>query len=49
MSDVVMYSVHNGVATMLNRPDRLNALNDQMYERILAAFDRGDGDEMICR
>ena len=32
MAEQVQYSVERGVATItLNRPDKLNALNDDMY------------------
>jgi enoyl-CoA hydratase/carnithine racemase len=44
----VSYAVTGGVATItLNRPDKLNALNTAMYEALLAAFDRTDGDDEV--
>lgn len=48
MPDAVIYSVDDGVATItLNRPERLNALNDETYRGILTAFDRTDGDDQV--
>jgi enoyl-CoA hydratase/carnithine racemase len=47
-SAAVLYGVTDGVATItLNRPDRLNALNAEMYEGLLEAFDRTDADDSI--
>ena len=44
----VRYAVTDGVATItLNRPDKLNALNAEMYQALLAAFDRTDGDDEV--
>ena len=48
MADVVEYSVDDGVATItLNRPDKLNALNGEMYAGILAALDQTDADDNV--
>ncbi len=48
MTEVVEYSVEEGVATItLNRPDRLNALNGAMYQGLIEAFDRTDGDDQV--
>ena len=48
MAEAVAYSLTDGVATVtLNRPDRLNALNDEMYAGILAAFDQTDADDGV--
>jgi enoyl-CoA hydratase/carnithine racemase len=48
MAEVVEYSVEEGVATItLNRPDRLNALNGEMYEGIVAALDQTDNDDSV--
>src|SRR6202044_1801646 len=48
VTEVVQYSVENGVATItLNRPDKLNALNDDMYAGIKAALDRTDSDDGV--
>ena len=47
-NEAVQYSVTDGVATItLNRPDKLNALNGEMYEGLMAAFDRTDGDDGV--
>ena len=47
-SGVLLYDVADGVATItLNRPDRLNALNTEMYESLLEAFDRTDSDDNV--
>jgi enoyl-CoA hydratase/carnithine racemase len=48
MPDAVIYTVDDGVATItLNRPERLNALNNELYAGILAAFDRTDSDDQV--
>jgi enoyl-CoA hydratase/carnithine racemase len=48
MPDAVIYSVDDGVATItLNRPERLNALNNELYAGILAAFDWSDSDDQV--
>lgn len=48
MAQVVEYSVDGGVATItLNRPDKLNALNGEMYAGILAALDQTDADDNV--
>ena len=48
MPDAVLYSVRDGVATItLNRPDRLNAMNDEMFRGLLAAFDQTDADDSV--
>jgi enoyl-CoA hydratase/carnithine racemase len=48
VSEAVQYSVDDGVATItLNRPDKLNALNTEMYEGLLVALDRTDGDDSV--
>src|SRR5215469_17304047 len=48
MTETVLYSVDAGVATItLNRPDKLNALNTEMYEGLLAALDQTDNDDSV--
>ena len=48
MTEAVQYAVDAGVATItLNRPDKLNALNIDMYEGVLAALDQTDGDDNV--
>ncbi|HMH91450.1 MAG TPA: enoyl-CoA hydratase-related protein [Streptosporangiaceae bacterium] len=48
MAKAVQYSVTGGVATItLNRPDKLNALNTEMYHGLIEAFDRTDGDDAV--
>jgi 2-(1,2-epoxy-1,2-dihydrophenyl)acetyl-CoA isomerase len=44
----VLVSVDAGVATItLNRPDKLNALNPEMHERLRSAFELAAGDDAI--
>ena len=44
----VLYGQSGAIATLtLNRPDKLNALNDQMMEELLAAFDRVEEDTSV--
>jgi 2-(1,2-epoxy-1,2-dihydrophenyl)acetyl-CoA isomerase len=48
MSDTVLYEAADGVATLtLNRPDRLNAIGDDMLERLLAAAERAASDDDV--
>jgi enoyl-CoA hydratase/carnithine racemase len=48
VTEVVEYSVEDGVATIrLNRPEKLNALNGEMYAGIMAALDETDGDDSV--
>jgi enoyl-CoA hydratase/carnithine racemase len=48
VTDAVRYSVEDGVATItLNRPDKLNAMNGEMYSGLLAALDETDGDDRV--
>jgi 2-(1,2-epoxy-1,2-dihydrophenyl)acetyl-CoA isomerase len=48
MSEAVLFDVQSAVATItLNRPDRLNALNEDIHNGLRAAFDRIETDETI--
>jgi enoyl-CoA hydratase/carnithine racemase len=48
VTEVVEYSVDEGVATItLNRPDKLNALNRELYAGIMAALDQTDSDDAV--
>jgi 2-(1,2-epoxy-1,2-dihydrophenyl)acetyl-CoA isomerase len=48
MSDVVLSERHGNVlAIHFNRPDKLNALNDEMTEALLAALDEAKADSSI--
>ena len=48
MTEAVLYSISDGVATItLNRPDKLNAMNDAMYRGVLAALDETDSDDSV--
>jgi enoyl-CoA hydratase/carnithine racemase len=48
MAEEVLYSVADGVATItLNRTERLNALNGEMYHGLIEAFDQTDRDDQV--
>jgi 2-(1,2-epoxy-1,2-dihydrophenyl)acetyl-CoA isomerase len=48
MTDAVLFDVRDAVATVtLNRPDRLNALNEDVHAGLRAAFARIETDETI--
>jgi enoyl-CoA hydratase/carnithine racemase len=47
-NSAVLFDVREGIATItLNRPERLNALNTDMFEGMLNAFDRTDSDDSV--
>ncbi len=44
----ILYSVEENILTItLNRPDRLNAWNRQMFEELYNAFDKADADDEV--
>ena len=46
--ETLLYSVEDGIATItLNRPEILNALNPQMADDLVAAFDATDADDAV--
>jgi len=48
MTEAVLFEIQSGVATVtLNRPDRLNALNEDIHTGLRAAFSRIETDETI--
>ncbi len=48
MSDAVLYEVNRAVAVItLNRPDRLNAWNDDLHEGYFTALDRAAADSEV--
>jgi len=48
VTEAVEYSAEDGVATIrLNRPEKLNALNGEMYAGIMAALDETDSDDSV--
>jgi enoyl-CoA hydratase len=48
VSDTVRYDLHGAVATLtLDRPDRLNAITDELAGDLQAALDRAEGDDAV--
>src|SRR5262245_44608128 len=48
VGETVLYEVGDGVAVMtLNRPDRLNAIGDDLLDRLLAAVERAASDDDV--
>ena len=46
--ETILYSVSDRILTItLNRPERMNACTVQMYEELIAAFDRADADDDV--
>lgn len=46
--DTLLYDVDDHIATItLNRPDRLNAFNEEMRSELMAVFDRIDADDEV--
>ncbi len=46
--DTILYAVEDGILTItLNRPDRMNAWNRNMFLEIYDAFDRSDADDEV--
>jgi enoyl-CoA hydratase/carnithine racemase len=44
----ILYSVQDRILTItLNRPERMNACTVQMYDELIAAFDRADADDDV--
>ena len=44
----LLYDAADGIATVtLNRPDRLNAVNGEMIDELIAVADRVDGDDAV--
>ena len=47
-SDTVLSALADGVLTLtLNRPDKLNAFNDEMHLALRAGFERAHADESV--
>ncbi len=46
--ETILYSVDERILTItLNRPERMNAATVQMYDELIAAFDRADADDEV--
>ena len=46
--ELISYDVADSIATLtMNRPDRLNAVNGQMLDEMIDAFDQSDGDDNV--
>jgi enoyl-CoA hydratase/carnithine racemase len=44
----LLYSIEDGIATItLNRPEKLNALNSNMLDEMIAVFDHTDADDEV--
>ena len=48
MAQAVLYEVSDGIATVtMNRPERLNAVNGDLYSGLITAFDAADADDEV--
>jgi len=46
--ETILYEVDNGILTItLNRPERLNAFNNEMRDEVIAALDAADADDDV--
>ena len=46
--ETILYEVENGILTItLNRPERLNAFNNEMRDEVIAALDAADADDGV--
>ena len=46
--ETILYEVEDGILTItLNRPDRLNAFNNEMRDEVIAALDLADADDEV--
>ena len=46
--ETILYDVEDGILTItLNRPDRLNAFNNEMRDEVIAALDMADADDGV--
>ena len=46
--ETILYEVEDGILTItLNRPDRLNAFNNEMRDEVIAALDLADADDAV--
>ena len=46
--ETILYDVEDGVLTItLNRPDRLNAFNNEMRDEVITALDMADADDDV--
>ena len=46
--ETILYEIENGILTItLNRPERLNAFNNEMRDEVIAALDAADADDEV--
>ena len=46
--ETILYEVDNGILTItFNRPERLNAFNNEMRDEVIAALDAADADDDV--
>ena len=46
--ETILYDVEDGILTItLNRPDRLNAFNNEMRDEVITALDMADADDDV--
>ena len=48
MKNLILYTIEGSVATItLNRPERVNAMDQEMLKQLIAAADRAEKDDQV--